>query len=145
MERDFTALPGCDLLSALFDPLVHVERQPVRNVILVDDAYVIRRFDADPLGRYDLDIVEPLVRIEAAPFRFLVALLSSAPSSGRGRPRRLPLPTASNYASSWSWFALPTGLRNRFLNQLPTMTTREFQRRRLLHTRQHTTGFTRQV
>lgn len=80
MERDFTALPGCDLLSGLFDLLVHVERQPVRNVILVDVAYVIRRFDADLLGRYDLDIVEPLVWIEAAPFRFLVVMVR--PSCG---------------------------------------------------------------
>src|SRR6185369_8226863 len=48
-----------------------VEHQPVGDVVLVDVADVRRRLDSDLPGDDDLDVVEPLVGVEAAPRRLL--------------------------------------------------------------------------
>jgi hypothetical protein len=53
---------------------LRVEGQLVGDVVLVDVADIRGRFDADLLGNDDLDVVEPLVGIEAAPLCFLARL-----------------------------------------------------------------------
>jgi hypothetical protein len=53
------------------------QHQLVGRVVLEDVAHVGGCFDADLLRRDDLDVVEPLVRVEAA-FNRLLALAFSA-------------------------------------------------------------------
>jgi transposase len=74
----------------------------------------------------------------------LAALVGLVPglysSGGKARLGRITKAGNAYLRSLLVIGAFPTGSRNRFCNQLLTMTTREFQRRRLLHISRHTTA-----
>src|SRR5215475_12460497 len=65
---------GRHLLARLALRRLSLLRKLVRCVVLVDVAHVCRGLDPDPLGRDDLDVVEPLVGVEPAPLGFRAEL-----------------------------------------------------------------------
>src|SRR5262245_65243417 len=60
-----------DRLARLLLRFLEAEHQLVGRVVLEDVAHVGGRLDADLFRRDDLDVVEPLVSVEAALDRFL--------------------------------------------------------------------------
>jgi UMF1 family MFS transporter len=78
-RRRGSGLAGREALARLLLLGAGLEHQLVGRVVLVDVAHVRRGLDADLLGGDELDVVEPLVRIEAALGRLLAHLRDPLP------------------------------------------------------------------
>lgn len=89
--------PGGELAAAIPQDLQFELADPGDQI----SAVIAQPIPASGLGEFP---PVPLPETRSFHLRILPAALpSSAPSSGRGRPRPLPPQTTSDYAHSWSW------------------------------------------